>query len=72
MAGMDTTKFMGLSANLMRDITRALDGGDVNGAIYLLSSLYNCAYRYRRHGLISYTVYNNAYQFYVDMMRQLI
>lgn len=56
----------------MRDITRALDGGDVNGAIYLLSSLYNCAYRYRRHGLISYTVYNNAYQFYVDMMRQLI
>lgn len=72
MAVMDTTKFMGFSANMMQDIARSLDGGDANGAMYLITTLFSCSYRYFHHGMISWTVYNDAYQFCIDMMRQLI
>ena len=71
-AVMNTTKFMGLSANTMKDITCAINAGDRNKALYLLSGLYNCAYRYYKLGRINAVMYNRIYLFYIDMMRQLI
>lgn len=71
-AVMNTSKFMGLSANMMQDITDAINAGNRDKALYLLSGLYNCAYRYYKHGCINSTLFNRTYLFYTDMMRQLI
>ena len=69
---MVSIKFMGLSANMMKGITNSINAGDICKAMYLLSGLYNCAYRYYKHGCINAVVYNRTYLFYTDMMRQLL
>lgn len=71
-AKMNDIRFMGYSSRMMQGITDAINGSNLDKALYLLSGLYTSAYRYYIHGCINRTAYNRTYRFYVDMMQKLI